>query len=100
MGQIRWSHEAFDWLKNVHDYIAQDKPGVAEKIVKGILQKINLLREFPEMGYQLTLSSQKHVRVILYGHYRIVYQIGKEQNINIVGIFHGALDLKRYLKAN
>lgn len=98
MGQIRWSIEAYDWLKNVRDYIAKDKPVIAQKLAKGIIEKINLLREFPEIGYRLSTAAGKQVRVLLYGHYRIVYQINPDKDINLLGIFHGALDLKKHLK--
>lgn len=100
MGKIRWSREAFDWLKNVRDYIAKDKPHVAQKIAKGIVQKVALLRDFPEIGYRLNTSTKKQIRVLLYGHYRIVYQINEDKDIDLVGIFHGALDLKKHLDFN
>lgn len=97
MGKIKWSQEAFDWLKNVRDCIAKDKPQVAQKIARGIIKKIDLLCDLPEIGYRLNTSSQKHIRVLLYGHYRIVYQINRDKDIDILGIFHGALDLKKHL---
>lgn len=97
MGKIRWSQEAFDWLKNVRDYIAKDKPLVAQKIAKGMIEKIERLRDFPESGYRLGAASSKQIRVLLYGHYRIVYQVNRDKDIDILGIFHGALDLKKHL---
>jgi len=36
------------------------------------------------------------VRIILYGHYRIAYRV-KPEAVDILGIFHGALDLERFL---
>jgi plasmid stabilization system protein ParE len=37
------------------------------------------------------------VRVLLYGRYRIVYKV-EGANVYILGVFHGALDLKRHLQ--
>jgi toxin ParE1/3/4 len=38
-----------------------------------------------------------HIRILLYGHYRIAYLLKPDDNIDILGVFHGALDLERYL---
>jgi len=35
---------------------------------------------------------------LLYGHYRIAYLIKDKNNIDILGVFHGALAIERYLK--
>jgi toxin ParE1/3/4 len=35
--------------------------------------------------------------MLLYGHYRIAYLLKPDDNIDILGVFHGALDLGRYL---
>jgi len=34
----------------------------------------------------------------IYGHYRITYIIKSENRIDIIGVFHGALNMERYLK--
>ena len=33
-----------------------------------------------------------------YGHYRIPYLVVNEDRIEILGVFHGAMDIARYLK--
>ena len=45
MAEIIWSEEAEWWLKDVHDYIAQDNPAAAEKAVSGIYQRTQILLE-------------------------------------------------------
>ena len=37
-------------------------------------------------------------REILYGHYRIAYLLKTEQRVEILGIFHGAMEIERYLR--
>ena len=34
---------------------------------------------------------------LLYGQYRIAYLVKDGGDIDILGVFHGALDIKRYL---
>jgi plasmid stabilization system protein ParE len=38
-----------------------------------------------------------HIRVLLHGHYRIAYLIKPDGTIDILGVFHGSLDIDRYL---
>ncbi len=47
------------------------------------------------MGHRYWASS-RNVRILLYGHYRITYLITANGDIEILGVFHGALDLGRY----
>jgi toxin ParE1/3/4 len=39
MAEIRWTEEAADWLREIHDYIAQDSPSGAAKVVSGIYER-------------------------------------------------------------
>jgi len=63
--------------------------------VQGIYERAQDLKRFPQLGSRYTASS-RHVRVLLYGHYRIAYLIKDDGNIDILGVFHGALDITRY----
>ena len=44
MAEINWTEEAEQWLKDIHDYIAQDKPEAAIHVVEGIYEKAQMLR--------------------------------------------------------
>ncbi len=35
--------------------------------------------------------------MILYGHYRIEYKIVSEEKLDILGVYHVSLDLKKHL---
>jgi plasmid stabilization system protein ParE len=92
---ITWTLEAERWLQDIHDYIAADSPRAAAQTVEGIYERAQLLREFPQIGYRYE-ASERHVRILLYGHYRITYLVTEQDNIEILGVFHGALDIERY----
>ena len=66
--------------------------------MESIYDKAQLLRRFPEAGYRYHLAAGREIRILLLGHYRIAYLIKPDGNIDIVGVFHGALDLDRYLE--
>jgi toxin ParE1/3/4 len=97
MAEIRWTSEAEKWLRDIHDYIANDSPSAAGKVVEGIYQKVQLLRQFPEMGGKYRLEPEGDIRVLLYGHYRIAYLLRQQGSIDILGVFHGALEIEKYL---
>lgn len=97
MAEIRWTSEAEHWLRDIHDYIAADNPNAAQKVVTGIYEKAQVLRRFPEIGQKYRTEKEGEIRVLLYGHYRIAYLLKPSSSIDILGVFHGALDIDRYL---
>ncbi|WP_297325199.1 type II toxin-antitoxin system RelE/ParE family toxin [Nitrosomonas sp.] len=97
MAEIVWTEEAERWLHDIYDYIAEDNPATASKVVTGIFEKTQVLYHFPEIGQKYRAESEGEVRVLYYGHYRIAYLLRSSQDTDILGVFHGALDIKRYL---
>lgn len=97
MAEIRWTEEAHRWLRDIHDCIAADDPGAAQKVVSGIYEKAQVLSRFPEIGHRYRAEVEGEVRILLYGHYRIAYLLRPSATIDILGVFHGALDIDRYL---
>jgi toxin ParE1/3/4 len=95
MAEISWTDEAQRWLTDIFEYIAADNLQAAARTLQGIYDRVQDLKRFPELGSRYTASS-RHVRVLLYGHYRIAYLIKDNGNIDILGVFHGALDITRY----
>ena len=97
MAQINWTAEAERWLRDIHGYIAEDNPEAAVRVVEDIYEKVQILLQFPELGHRYDRHPDQHIRILLYGHYRIAYLIKPDGNIDILGVFHGALDIDRYL---
>jgi len=96
MAELNWTEEAQRWLRDIYDYIAIENPQAAAGVVEGIFEKAQILTQFPEVGYRYEGPSQE-VRILLYGHYRITYVRRPDGDIDIIGVFHGALDIDRYL---
>jgi toxin ParE1/3/4 len=95
VAQIVWTGEAQRWLEDIFEYIAKDNPLAASETVRGIYEKAQLLVDFPEIGYRYRPSTRQ-VRILLYGHYRIAYLVKENRDVDILGVFHGALDIGRY----
>ncbi len=98
MAKIRWTAEAEKWLEEIHAYIAQDNKNAAQQVITGIYKKAQILKDFPEIGYKYRTETEGEIRILLYGHYRITYLIRNKGVIDILGVFHGAMEIERYLK--
>ena len=94
---IRWTEEAAIWLKDIREYIAIDNPEAARRVVRGIYDKVQLLSDFPEIGYHYRKEPEGDICVLLYGHYRIAYLFHIPDAVEILGVFHGALDMTHYI---
>jgi toxin ParE1/3/4 len=79
----------------ISSYIAADNPHAAARTVQDIYEQTQVLASFPEIGHRYVASS-RNVRILLYGHYRIAYLVKDDGNIDILGVFHGSLDITRY----
>jgi plasmid stabilization system protein ParE len=97
LAELNWTHEAESWLKDIYDFIAADNPEAAAQTVEGIYERAQLLKQHPGAGYRHETQYSRGVRILLYGHYRISYVVKTDGNIDILGVFHGALDIDRYL---
>ena len=95
MAEIVWTAEAQRWLRDIHDYIATDNPDAAHRIVSAIHQRAQILLTFPEIGHRY--RDDRDIRILLYGHYRIAYLIKSSRSIDVLGVFHGSLEIDRYL---
>ena len=73
MAEIRWTSEAEKWLREIHDYLIQKSSIVAENVTIGIYQKVQDLKQFPEIGHRYRSEPDGEIRILLYGHYRIAY---------------------------
>ena len=87
MAEITWTVEAERWLSDIFEYIAVDNPAAALRTVQGIYDRAQVLREFPQIGQRYSPSPR---------HVRAAYLVKEDGNVEILGVFHGALDLSKY----
>ncbi|MGA7876967.1 MAG: type II toxin-antitoxin system RelE/ParE family toxin [Desulfoferrobacter sp.] len=85
--KIIWSPLALDRAAEIAEYIAQDKPSAAEKWVDRIFSKVEQLKSSPALGRIVPEISNSQFRELIYGNYRIIYRIEKNQ-ISILTIRH------------
>ena len=96
MAEITWTRESEIWLEDIYNYITADDPHAAARTLSRIYEKAQLLKDHPPLGYTYEPEQSREVRILLYEHYRITYVIKPDGDIDILGVFHGPLDLDRY----
>lgn len=85
---IVWSPLAIDKASEIADYIAKDKPSAAEEWLNTLFAKVERLETSPKIGRKVPEINSELFRELIYGNYRIIYRIAKEQ-IEILTIHHG-----------
>jgi addiction module RelE/StbE family toxin len=96
MAQVRWTPQAADDLDAIAEFITEDSPHFAGLFVMDVLQMVERLAEFPELGRAVPEIGDKSVRELILGNYRIIYRFRGEA-VEVLTIHHGArlLDPKR-----
>ena len=85
--KLIWSPLAIDRISEIADYIARDNIDASVKWIEDIFNKIERLRKFPESGRVVPEIDKNNIREIIYGNYRIVYQI-RDKEISILTVRH------------
>ncbi|MGO8764944.1 MAG: type II toxin-antitoxin system RelE/ParE family toxin [Limisphaerales bacterium] len=89
--KILWTPEATACLNEIVHFIAQDNPTAAIKMGDKILDRIQSLSDFPELGKIFRGTNRADVREIPAKPYRIIYQVlNREKTVKILSIWHGA----------
>jgi plasmid stabilization system protein ParE len=85
-------------LKDIHDYISVklESPTAAKNMVKGIMEKVMSLRQFPDKGTPLNVPFRLPLlyRYVHYKHYMIFYR-SKGDTLIIIRILYAR---RNYLK--
>ena len=86
---------AYQDLKGIHDHIAADNPQVARKQVKRILIHAEMLRDYPEIGFDRSRLAAS-LRSVIEKPY-VVFYYPRDDRIEIVRVFHGHQDIEAEL---
>jgi plasmid stabilization system protein ParE len=68
MAEIIWSKLALLDLECIYDFIARDSSFYAQKTTESLLNSVELLSTFPELGRLVPEYSKKDVREIIEGN--------------------------------
>ncbi len=93
MATLKWTVEAEQSLREVHNHIAQNRPATARRTVESILNRVESLRQAPELGQPWQHRRRKGVRRLTYGQFQIAYLFDEPNEVVVLGVFHGLIFL-------
>ena len=98
MAAIVWTEEASVSLQRIFAYLHERNPEAAIATVEGIYDRVALLATFPRVGHAYRSRASEGVRLLVQGPYVVPYALREEERVVVVlGVFHGAMDVERYL---
>ena len=90
--KVRWTHTAVRHLSAIHDYIAQDSPIYARRMVDRLTRRSQQIVTFPYSGRKVPEYEADDIREIIEASYRLIYRI-QDNQIDILAVIHGAQTL-------
>jgi len=90
---IEWSINALNDLENIRIYIASDSEYYATSFLEGAFNAVERLSDFPFSGRIVPEIADEFIREVIYGSYRIIYQV-TDTKINIITVIHAMRDFK------
>lgn len=94
MKKIVWTDEAVKRLFDIEEYISQDNPERAVKLIDDVIKHTEtILSGNPEIGRTVPETENTSIRELVFNRYRIVYRLNKNK-IEILTVFEGHRLLK------
>jgi len=89
MVKIEWTSTAQNDLNEIIDYIAQDSLEFALSFYDQVKEKLESLKEFPNIGRKVPELDDPDIRELILRSYRLIYWIIGEK-IQIIRVIHGS----------
>jgi len=80
-------------LEGIYDYISRDAPIYAMHFVQQLISSVDRLEKFPLSGRNVPESERDDIREVIFQHYRIIYWVVSDQQIDIISVIHSSRDL-------
>ena len=72
--RIVWSDSALDRVTVFLDFIAEENPAAARRVIQKLFDRVDTLADFPHLGRPLLSGIDPTLRRIVFGSYIVVYQ--------------------------
>ena len=88
---VAWSLEAVEDVEAIAAYIQRDSPWYAKAVVSKIVETVETIPDFPELGRAVPELGDAAIRERFVHRYRVIYRLDAGQ-ILIVAVIHGRQD--------
>ena len=94
MVNVTWSDGAIQDLDSIARYRAQDSPETAQKFVRTIFRKVDMLLNLPRSGRIVPEKQADCFRELIYKKYLVIYEIKETEDVEILTVVHGSRILR------
>jgi len=88
MVKVVWTQRALSDLDVIGEFISKDSIKYAKRTLEKLLDTASLIAINPILGRSVPESTDKSIREIIKGNYRVIYQIRSETSVFILTCFH------------
>ena len=97
MAQIVWTEPALLELDEIAEYIALDKYGAAQELIRQVFFRVEKLKEFPKSGRKPPeLPKRSRYREVIVGPCRIFYREEKSK-LFVIYVMRSERILRKYI---
>ena len=90
--KVHWTNTAEGHLDAIFNYIAQNSPEYAKRMVDRITRRSQQIAEYPLSGRRVSEYDFNQIREVIEGSYRIIYHIKSDQ-VDVLAVIHGAMNI-------
>lgn len=90
--RIEWTEPSISDLTALRDYIARDSEENAARFLGRLIQSVEKLSTFPQMGRRVPEAEDEAIRELLFQSYRVLYRLDPGA-VRILTVLHGKQDL-------
>jgi len=90
VARVKWSFLAESDLQQIYDYVSSDSQYYAGKLIDLLFARSSSLQDYPYSGRVVPEFDNPHIRELIEGKYRIVYEIMHSDEVVILRIMHTA----------
>ena len=90
--KVLWTENALKHLLDIYEYISQNSPTYATRMVDKLTRRSEQIANFPMSGREVPEYEAKDIREVIEKPYRIIYRVNPDQ-IDILAVVHAARQL-------
>jgi len=91
--KVFWTETAVNHLSAIYNYISQNSPQYAQRLVERLTRRSEQIANFPFSGRLVPEFETEQIREVIEGSYRIIYYIKPEQ-IDVIALLHAARNIE------
>jgi addiction module RelE/StbE family toxin len=91
--KVFWTETAVNHLSSIYNYISQNSPQYAQRLVERLTRRSEQIANFPFSGRIVPEFETEQIREVIEGSYRIIYYIKPDQ-IDVIAVLHAARNIE------